>query len=83
MQPDFYTNPNFVGAILILAIIDGILKGFALWRAARMNKIGWFIAILIINSAGIFPIIYLVATNKQYKAIRDALPPQAPVPPVR
>lgn len=41
-------------------------KGMALWRAARLRHLGWYIALLVINTAGIFEIIYLIATNKQY-----------------
>jgi len=44
-------------------------KGMALWRAARLRHLGWYIALLVINTAGIFEIIYLIATNKQYKEI--------------
>ena len=44
-----------------------IWKGLALWRAARLKQIGWYIALLIINTVGIFEIIYLLATNKKYR----------------
>jgi len=44
-------------------------KGMALWRAARLRHLGWYIALLVINTAGIFEIIYLLATNKQYNEI--------------
>ncbi len=44
-------------------------KGMALWRAARLRHLGWYIALLVINTAGIFEIIYLIATNKQYNEI--------------
>jgi hypothetical protein len=42
-------------------------KGVALWRAARLNQVGWYIALLVINTVGVFEIIYLIATNKSYK----------------
>jgi hypothetical protein len=44
-----------------------VWKGLALWRAARLRQAGWYIALLVINTVGIFEIIYLVATNKRYK----------------
>lgn len=50
--------------VIILLIWDLTWKGFALWRAGRNNQSGWFIAILLINSVGILPIIYLL-THKQ------------------
>lgn len=50
-----------------LMIIDLILKGFALWKAGRNNHLYWFIALLLINSLGILPIIYLVFFEKKKK----------------
>lgn len=44
-------------------------KGWALWRAARLRQVGWYIALLVINTVGIFEIIYLLATNRKYKEI--------------
>jgi uncharacterized membrane protein YccC len=44
-----------------------VWKGLALWRAARLRQLGWYIALLVINTVGVFEIIYLVATNKRYK----------------
>jgi hypothetical protein len=34
-------------------------KGFALWRAGRNKQLYWFIALLVLNTAGILPILYL------------------------
>jgi len=60
-----------LGLLLVLGIVDLILKGWALWRAGRMNKKWWFIALLVVNSMGIFPAIFLIFTNDQYaKAVK-------------
>jgi len=37
-----------------------IWKGIALWKCGRNNQLNWFIAIIILNTAGILPIVYLV-----------------------
>jgi hypothetical protein len=70
----WWWNHNFldtwVPLLAFLALAELILKGFALWRAARLNQSGWFIAILIINTAGILPLIYLLVTQKQAKAAK-------------
>lgn len=50
--------------LLVLGIWDLVWRGLALWRAGGNRQQGWFIALLIINSAGILPIIYLL-TNKE------------------
>lgn len=49
-------NPYFIGAV----ILELIFKGLGLWKAGRNNQPGWFIAIFILNTAGLLPIIYLL-----------------------
>ena len=34
-------------------------KGLALWKSAKRDSKGWFVAILIINTMGIFEILYI------------------------
>ncbi len=58
---------NNPAVFLSIIIWSTIWKGLALWRSARMKHTGWFIALLIINTVGIFEIIYLLVTNKKYK----------------
>lgn len=59
-------STNWAIVLAILAIWDTVWRGMALWRAGRNDHQGWFIALLLINSVGILPIIYLL-TNKQNK----------------
>jgi len=42
-----------------------IWKGIGLWTSARKKQTGWFIAMLILNTAGILPIIYLIFFKKK------------------
>lgn len=51
---------NQIMIIAAVAIWDMIWKGFALWRASKNGHQNWFIAILVINSVGILPIVYLL-----------------------
>jgi hypothetical protein len=46
--------------LAILVLWELFWKGVALWKAARRNQLGWFVAILLVNSAGILSIIYLL-----------------------
>lgn len=48
------------GWILPLAIFDFVLKAFSLWRSARRGEKVWFVVLLIVNSLGILPLIYLL-----------------------
>jgi hypothetical protein len=45
--------------LIPLVIWDLIWKGIALWKSGRNNQLKWFIAILVLNTVGILPIIYL------------------------
>jgi hypothetical protein len=48
--------------LLISALVlwDMIWKFLALWKCGRNNHKSWFIAIAILNTVGILPIIYLL-----------------------
>ncbi len=61
MYTELFSNPMMI----LLIIWTLIWKGLALWRSARLNQKGWFIAILIINFFGVLEIAYLVYTQKQ------------------
>lgn len=60
------TNPMIMYPLLIWSIF---WKGLALWRSARMNHKGWFIALLVINTVGIFEIVYIIVTRERYRLI--------------
>lgn len=62
--PYLSQHPGFVAFIWMipfLVVIDVVLRGLALWRAGRNNQPYWFVALLIVNSVGILPFIYLIA----------------------
>ncbi|OGG63018.1 hypothetical protein A3C21_03315 [Candidatus Kaiserbacteria bacterium RIFCSPHIGHO2_02_FULL_59_21] len=46
--------------LLVLLIAWSLFwKGFALWHSAKRGEQWWFIAFLILNTAGILEIVYL------------------------
>ena len=55
----------FIAVVALLAIWDLIWRGFSLWKAARNNDSGWFVCILIFNTVGILPIVYLLLNRKK------------------
>ncbi|MDD4689573.1 MAG: DUF5652 family protein [Eubacteriales bacterium] len=63
-------NPYVFGALLIWSLI---IKGLALWRAARLKQAGWYIALLIVNTVGLFEIIYLIATSRKYREMNGII----------
>jgi len=51
-----------------------VWKGLALWRTARRQDKLWYVILLILNTAGIAEIIYLIVTrdkNKSNKVIEQ------------
>lgn len=50
--------------MLALIMWSFVWKGLALWHSAKRKEPWWFIAILLINTAGILEIIYLFAVAK-------------------
>lgn len=54
----------------VLLVWDLVWRGLALWRAGGNRQKGWFIVLLILNTAGILPIFYLL-TNKAEKRHND------------
>lgn len=65
-----YNFGSLLSLFVLLALADLVLKGWSMWRAARMEKKYWFIALLVLNTAGILPITFLLMTKKQYKALQ-------------
>jgi len=51
--------------IAVLAVWELIWKGIALWNCGRNNQLGWFVCILIFNTVGVLPIIYLLFFQKK------------------
>ncbi|MDX9913747.1 MAG: DUF5652 family protein [Candidatus Moranbacteria bacterium] len=45
--------------LIPLLIWELVWKGIALWKAAKNNQLNWFTALLILNTVGILPIIYI------------------------
>ena len=64
-----WETPGFMVLFLILVLWELIWKGIGLWKAARNEEKYWFIAILIINSLGIVPILYIYVFQKGKKGI--------------
>jgi hypothetical protein len=45
---------------LFIAVWELVWKGFALLRAARNGNRGWFVLMMLFNTAGILPIAYII-----------------------
>lgn len=57
-----------LGVVVALVLIWSLFwKGLALWKAARHTHKWWFIALLVINTAGILEILYIYVFSKRMK----------------
>lgn len=48
------------GGIVIVALWSSLWTGLVLWHAARREQKGWFIFFLLVHTAGILEILYLL-----------------------
>jgi hypothetical protein len=53
-------SPWIVAVFVALVVWTLVIKGFALWSAARAQQKYWFVALLLINTFGILEVIYLI-----------------------
>ena len=53
--------------LLPFLIWELVWKGLALWKAARNNQNYWFVAILIFNTLGVLPIVYIAFFQKKVR----------------
>lgn len=50
---------------IIIGLFELALKGIALWQAAKRGEKGWYISILILNTVGLLPLIYILFFSKK------------------
>lgn len=55
------------GLLVPFIIIDLVLRGISLWKSAKKDQNVWFIALLVVNSLGILPFIYLLLNRDERK----------------
>jgi hypothetical protein len=51
-------------ALPFLILWEGFWKGLALWHSGRRGQSVWFVVLIVVNSVGILPIIYLFAVAR-------------------
>ena len=60
--------------ILLLIVWTLFWKGYALWLAAKNNNKKWFVALIILNTAGILEIIYVFGVlNKKWSDVTKSV----------
>ena len=54
-----------IKTLIIILIIDLILKGLAIWKSVEKREKIWFWVLLLTNTLGILPLIYLYIRRKR------------------
>jgi len=68
---NLYQEPTgFFAGIVVVSLWSLVWKGFGLWHSARNKQKRWYVAMLVLNTAGLLPIIYLI-WFKPKKVVRE------------
>jgi hypothetical protein len=51
-------------ALPYLILWEAFWKGLALWHSARREQAVWFVVLIVVNTVGILPIVYLFAVAR-------------------
>ena len=78
----FGGHPWMGASFGILAIWSLVWQGMALWKAARNDDRYWFLALLLVHTAGILDILYLFVFAKN-KLVLVSEPPKRAVKPTK
>ena len=66
--PLLFQNPETLPVVMALFFVliawSIVWKGMALWTAARAGSKPWFVALLIVNTAGILDILYIFVFSR-------------------
>jgi predicted permease len=68
MDPTFIQDNLWIFATLVVWELGW--KAIALWRAARKGQRNWFIALIVLNTVGILPIVYLMTHRGEDSDVR-------------
>jgi hypothetical protein len=60
-------DPMWLLWLIPIMVWDSVWKAIGMWKAGRNNQLKWFIAMIVFNTVGILPIIYLKFYQKKQK----------------
>jgi len=58
------------GFIIPLVVWSAAWTGLALWNAAKLGQKWWFILFLVVHSAGVLEILYLIFVAKIFSSVK-------------
>lgn len=66
---DYHISTTWAFGIALVVIWDLIWRGIALWYSGRRGQKVWFVVLLLVNSAGLLPILYLLTHRGQAASV--------------
>ena len=69
----YHSGWSLQGIFLPFIIWSLAWTGLALWHAAKREQTGWFIFFLLIHTAGILEIVYLVFVAKAFATKKSSI----------
>lgn len=67
LTEEFFMANQWILWLIVIWVLPW--KGVALWRTAKNTHRAWFIAMLVLNTLAILPIIYIFFFSKKKKEI--------------
>lgn len=64
----FHPGPQILFLFAPLIILDIVLKLLAAYKAAKNGEKVWFVFLIIVNSVGIIPAVYLIFFAQKIKS---------------
>ncbi len=68
----YHLSPSWAAVVAVAVVWELAWKGMALWKAGRSNQIIWFVVLLVLNTAGILPIVFLLLQRSRRGAMRTS-----------
>jgi predicted permease len=72
MLYELYQRPWLLALIIVTVVLwELIWKGVSLFISAKNNQKVWFVFLLVFNTIGLLPILYLIFARKESKNIGE------------
>ena len=69
---DYNLSTSWTIVLIVAVVWDLAWRGVGLWRAAHNDQPAWFIAMLVVSSVGLLPIVYLLMQSHGQSVERSA-----------
>ena len=65
---DYHISHAELVMVAVIVAWDLAWRGIALWQSSQRRQKTWFVLLLIVNSAGLLPIAYLLLHGQSFRS---------------